>query len=208
MGYQGAIINVPLGQIGLLTDRAPGEIPLGALIEAKNITLVNGMVQKAPGSLIYNANDALDSSIVAVFDWWPKSHLQRLMAATATGKIYRDTGSKTFNSATAIKSDLGVLSPNSMFVEGGNESQGRDKKLFFFSNGARQVQVLTGDAAIFADMSNPAADWVTPNFPTTGLIHRNRLTQVVAPMLGFRRENECGQLTTPFSHLVILTGYR
>jgi hypothetical protein len=175
MAYQGSIINVPVGQIGLVTDKSPPELPLGALIEAKNISLDNGVVQKAPGTLIYNTNDQLDGAIVAVFDWHPKSHLQRLIAATATGKIYRDTGDRTFNSATAITTDLGVLTPNSMFVEAGNESQGNDKKLCFFSNGTRQVQVLSGDGITFSTMSNPASDWVTPNFPTVGITHRQRL---------------------------------
>lgn len=175
MSYVGMIVSIPMGQYGLLTDRPPQDIPPGALIEAKNITLTRNLVQKAPGTLIYNSANVLSDKIVALFDWWPETHLQRLIAATADGKIYRDTGDSTFNSATAIAEDLGTLNPNSMFVEGGNESQGEPKKLFFFSNGIRQVQILSGDGITFSEISNPAADWVSPNFPTVGLVHRNRL---------------------------------
>lgn len=174
MAYVGQVAHIPLGQLGLLTDVPPGEVPRGALIRANNISFETGTITKAPGSLRYNTQ-VLPAGIVALFDWWPNTTTQRLIAACSDGNIYRDIGDRVFSGATPIATGLGTLNPRSMFVEGGNETAGRDKKLFFFSGGLAQVKVLSGDGSTFATISNPAVDWVTPNFPTVGLIHRNRL---------------------------------
>lgn len=173
MAYTGQIAHIPLGQLGLLTDVPPGEVPRGALIRANNVSFETGLITKAPGSYRYNTQ-VLPSGIVGCFDWWPDPVTQRLIAACANGSIYRDIGDRLFSGATAIKTGLGTLTPKCMFVEGGNETAGRGKKLFFFS-GTSQVQVLAGDESEFAAIEDPAADWVTPNYPTVGLIHRNRL---------------------------------
>jgi len=173
MAYGGTWASIPLGQLGLLTDVPPGEVPRGALIRANNISYETGMVTKAPGSLRYNTQ-ILPSPIVALFDWWPDTVTQRLIAACANGSLYRDIGDRVFSGAVAIKSGLMALEPRNMFVEGGNETAGRQKKLFFFSS-TNQVQVLEGDESTFADIASPAADWTTPNYPNVGIIHRNRL---------------------------------
>lgn len=173
MSYKGNTATIPLGNAGLLTDVSPGEIPPTALIEATNVSLEEGYIQKAPGSRKYNSV-ALSAKVVSLFDWRPEIDIQRLIAATADGKLWRDIGDRTFSNTTEINSDLGLLSTNDSFVAGGNEVGGANKKLFFFS-AASQVQVLNGDSTVFATMSAPAADWSSPNFPTKGVIHRNRL---------------------------------
>lgn len=173
MAYAGNIGHIPLGQFGLLTDVPPGDIPRGAFIRANNISFETGLVTKAPGSSKYNTQ-VLPAGIVAAFDWWPDMVTQRLIAACSNGSIYRDIGDRLFSSATAINSGLGNLTPKCKFVEGGNETAGRDKKLFFFSETC-QIQVLSGDATEFEEIDNPAVDWASPNFPTIGLVHRNRL---------------------------------
>lgn len=164
---------IPIGEIGLLTDLPPGSVPRGAFILAKNVSYETGLVTKAPGSRKYNTQ-VLPSAIVAIFDWWPNLSSQRLIAACANGSIYRDDGDRTFTAATAIKTGLSALTPKSIFVEGGSETASRDKKLFFFSD-SNQVQVLAADGTSFAAIGNPAADWSSPNFPTCGVIHKNRL---------------------------------
>lgn len=174
MAYSGNKARIPFGELGLVTDMAPGNIPRGALVKAKNISYETGIITKAPGSSKYNRN-ALPAPIVALFDWWPNTTVQRLVAACSDGKIYRDIGDREFSLNVSVADGLGSLTPRSKFVEGGNETAGRDKKLFFFSDGAAQVQVLPGDGEAFREISNPAADWVTPNYPTCGLIHKNRL---------------------------------
>lgn len=173
--YAGIIAPIPLGQLGLFTDNSPADLPPNALIEAKNILLSNGLVQKAPGALKYNADYVLDGSIVGVYDWWPTTVHQRLIAVTDAGKIYRDIGDRFFSLAIPINTGLGPLTPNCMFVEGGNETAGRDKKLFLFTNGQNQLRVLTADGVTFEEVNNPAADWVTPAYPRVGASHRNRL---------------------------------
>lgn len=173
MAYAGQVAHIELGQIGLLTDVSPGNIPRGALIRANDISYETGLITKAPGSRRYNTQ-VLPAGVVAIFDWWPDTVTQRLIAACSDGKIYRDEGDRLFGGAIAIADDLGGLTPKAMFVAGGQETALRDKKLFFFSDTC-QVRVLSGDESEFTTIANPAVDWVTPKFPRVGLIHRNRL---------------------------------
>lgn len=175
MSYVGNIVTIPLGRFGLFTDLSPAELPLGALIEAKNVVINEGTVQKAPGTLIYNTSNQLSGAIVALRDWFPTPFLQRLIAVTDAGNIYRDTGDRTFEGTTAITTGLTGMDPRSMFVDGGNETAGNNKKLFLFSDGNNQLKVLDGDGTSFADITLPAADWTNPNYPRVGIIHRNRL---------------------------------
>jgi hypothetical protein len=173
VAYNGNIGHIPLGQIGLLTDVPPGEVPRGALIRADNVSFETGLVTKAPGSLRYNLA-ALPASVVGLFDWWPNVVTQRTIAACTDGAIYRDIGDREFSANVAIASGLGTLTPRCMFVEGGAETALREKKLFFYS-GTAQLMVLAGDADEFEDVDFPAADWTTPRFPKFGFTHRNRL---------------------------------
>lgn len=171
--YTGQIAHIPLGGIGLLTDVPPGDVPRGALIKAFNVSYETGLITKAPGSLRYNTQ-VLPAGIVGLWDWWPNTSTQRLIAACSDGKIYRDIGDTLFSSAVAINSGLGTLTPKCMFVEGGGETALRDKKLFFFSE-QNQLKVLEADGVVFADIDSPASDWTSPNYPKFGFIHRNRL---------------------------------
>lgn len=174
MAYVGNTATIQLGQMGLMTDLPPGDVPPGALILANNVTFETGLLTKAPGSLRYNINQVLPAGIVALWDWWPNNYSQRLIAACSNGAIYRDTGDRLFGSASAINTGLLSLTPKSQFVEGGQETASRVKKLFLFT-GTNQLKVLEGDGTSFANVDSPAADWTTPNFPTFGFTHRNRL---------------------------------
>lgn len=171
--YTGQQAHIPLGQLGLFTDVPSGEVPRGALIKASNVSYETGLITKAPGSLRYNTQ-VLPAGIVAAHDFWSDISNQRLIAACSNGSIYIDIGDRVFGSAVAVKTGLSGLDPRSMFIEGGNETAGRNKKLFFFSPN-NQVQVLSGNGSTFAEIADPAADWATPNYPTFGFIHRNRL---------------------------------
>lgn len=175
MAYSGITGTIPLGRLGLYTDNAPSDLPPDALIEAKNITLVENMCQKAPGTLVWNPSYQLDGGVVAVHDWWPTTTKQRLIALTSAGKIYRDIGDHTFTLGVPINTGMGAVTPNSMFVEGGQELALRPKKLFLFTNGLHQLKVLAADGITFNDVGDPAADWTTPNYPRVGVVHRNRL---------------------------------
>lgn len=178
MGYAGETATIPLGGLGLLTDLPPTEIPPNALIYASNITLANGLVQKAPGAVAYNSS-ALAAGIVAIFDWWPTDVRQRMVAACSNGYIYADDGLgnfSAFNGGAALNDTVLVgLTPNSQFIAGGREVLGNDKKLFFVSAGQNQVQVLDADDTEIVDIATPANDWATSNYPRCGIIHRNSL---------------------------------
>lgn len=173
MSYAGQIAHIPLGALGLLTDLPPGEIPRGALIRANNVSFETGLITKAKGSRRYNTQ-VLPAGIVGIHDWWPDEVTQRMIAVCSNGSVYRDIGDKLFSGATAITSDLISVTPKCIFVEGGNETAGRNKKLFLFT-GTNQLKVLSGDGETLLNVSSPAADWTTPNYPNFGFVHRNRL---------------------------------
>ena len=173
MSYRGNIAHIPLGAFGLLTDVPPGNVPRGAMIKADNISFETGSITKARGSRRYNTQ-VLPDKIVALVDYWPTVSTQRMIAACANGALYKDIGDTLFGSAVAINSGLMDLTPKCQFVTGGQEVQANDKKLFFFS-GTNQLKVLEGDGTTFSTVTNPAADWTSPNFPKFGFIHQARL---------------------------------
>lgn len=174
MAYTGVQATIPFGQVGLLTDAAPSDIPPNAFITCRNISMEKGMVEKAPGTLRYNATP-LPAGIVAIVDYWPNIATQRKFAATSAGNIYRDIGDRLFSGNVAIATGLGALDPNSFFIIGGQETALRPKKLFFFSSGLNQVKVLTDDGTTFNNIASPAADWTAGRYPKVGCLHRNRL---------------------------------
>jgi hypothetical protein len=173
MAYSGMTASIPLGEFGLLTDQPPSQVPRGAMIKANDVSFETGLVTKARGSARYNTQ-VLPAGIVALHDWWPDVVSQRLIALCSNGSIYRDIGDRVFSSASAIASGLLNVTAKSMFVEGGVETALRSKKLFLFT-GTNQLKVLEGDGSSFADVDLPAADWSSPNYPTFGFTHRNRL---------------------------------
>lgn len=173
MAYTGQTFKIPLGDYGLLTDMRPADVPLGGLIKAYNLSFETGMLEKAPGSAKYNSTP-LATGVVGLFDWWPNSVQQYLIAACSSGSIYADIGDRTFSGGTAITTLTGVLDQNCQFVSGGQETASRSKKLFLFSAN-NQLKVLEGTTLSFASVDNPAADWTSTKYPTFGFIHRNRL---------------------------------
>ncbi len=172
MAYIGQKVSLPLGQLGLLTDDAETLIPANALIEANNVRLDERRVVKAPGSSKFNSS-ALDAGIVGLHDYFPSSLVQRLIAVTSNGKLWRDTGNGTFSAGVPIKTGLGLPTTDTVMVDGGAEAPGNNKKLFIFT-GTAQVQVIDGDAAVANDISAPTADWAAA-FPKFGIVHRDRL---------------------------------
>jgi hypothetical protein len=171
MSYVGQRIKIPLGEIGLLTDIAPDKMPPNALIRASNISLVNGSVEKAPGTLKWNAT-AIGTGLVAVYQWRPSHGIERMIAVTDTGNIYKGQDRQFAQINSTVTS---TLTPNCVFVEGGAETAGRDKKLFLFTDGQTNPYVLSGDGTAFAALSNPNTDWSGSRMPRAACVHRNRL---------------------------------
>lgn len=176
MAYQGISVPIVLGQAGLITDDPISSLPLNALQKANNITFDSGRIGKSLGSTKFNST-ALESDIVAVFDWFPTPSSQRLIAVTDNGKVWRDTGDGTFSSATAIKTGLGTLTTDTKIATGGAESSLRNKKLFI-STGVSQVQVIDGDASTTRDIIFPSPDWQAGNYPTFCIQYQNRMVML------------------------------
>jgi hypothetical protein len=172
MSYSGTSIGIPVGQLGLKTDDAQTSLPPNALIKANNISLYSGRIEKVKGATKYNATP-LTSSIVAVADWFPSPTLQRLIACTSDGKIWRDTGSSTFSANTPIATGLASLTTDTHMVTGGAESASRNKKLFILS-ASNQIKVLSGDASAVTSISTPSPDWAAGNYPTFGIMYQGR----------------------------------
>ena len=174
MGYSGFTVPIVLGQVGLITDDPISSLPINALSKANNISFQNGRLSKSLGCTKLNST-ALSSDVVALFDWWPTSALQRTIALTDDGKMFRDTGDGTFTTQTAITSGLGALTTDAHFVTAGQEYASRSKKLFTFTNGVNQIKVLTADGTTNVNIALPSADWATGNYPTFGIQYQNRI---------------------------------
>jgi hypothetical protein len=151
MGYIGATVNIPLGDIGLRTDEAATRLPPNSLQEANNVRFIASRIEKDGGTAKYTST-SLGGAVRAVSDWWPTPQLQRMVALTAEGKIFRDTGDGSFNSQIVVTNAetgaapvLGTPTHDAMIVSGGNEAAGSNKKCFIFS-GSGEVQVFDGDA--------------------------------------------------------------
>lgn len=181
--YAGNWATVPLGTQGLFSDLPSSEIPQTALIRSFNIDYAPGYLQKAPGSIRYNRTP-LTGGVIAMTDYWYTYIQQRMLVATADGKIWKDYGDYTFSNMTPITTGLGALTNACQFVIAGQEVAGNPKKVFFFSGGQSQVRVIEGDSNFSALIAAPSVDWANPNisgdninsnFPLFGLLHRGRL---------------------------------
>lgn len=190
------MIQVPVGQGGLLTDSSPSEIPGGNLIRANNVRIENGIITKSPGSLRWNAV-ALDSGIVALLDYWPTPGNQYTVAVTRSGRVYRFTNKYSVVEITPTTNSNQIAQsgtpPTTLsvtervhIVQGGKEFLGgggagnQPAKIFIFT-GNSPVQVIYGEDTVRHNLLVPAADWngakLTTNqtYPNFGMIYLNRL---------------------------------
>lgn len=174
MAYVGSSIPIPLGELGIRTDAPMTSLPPNALLKANNVSLYSGRIEKARGTTKYNPVALPSNEVVCVFDWFPTTADQRLIAVTSDGKIWRDTGDRTFSSNTPIENLATAVTTDTHMVTGGQEEAGADKKLFILT-GAKQIQVITGDGASTTDLALPSPDWSASDFPTFGIIYQGRL---------------------------------
>jgi len=167
------LVKISLGEYGLLTDIASDKAPPNSLIRATNVCYINGAVQKAPGSLQWNAT-ALSAGIVGVHFYQPNLVSPRYVALTSDGNIYKGRD-RVFG--TPINSTIAsTLTPNCVFADGGAEQAANPRKLFMFTGGATLPYVLSGDGTAATVISNPSSDWTaTGTFPKFGLIYRSQL---------------------------------
>lgn len=175
MVYDGEIIEIPLGDCGLITDDAPNKLPINGLIIAENISTQNGYIEKEQGSRRWNST-VLPDKVRCFFDWWPNDVQQRMIVLCDNGKTYRFTDAYNYLELTGTApSTLLMDSRQPHIVEAGSEDAGRSRKLFVFTP-RNMPQVLTADGTTRTTISLPATDWTnTSNFPFMGLAHRGRL---------------------------------
>lgn len=177
MSKQVNILSIPLGQEGLQTDDPQSKLGIGTLIRALNLNMQNGLIEKDFGSRRWNSS-ALPSGIRGAYDWNPNEATQRMVVVTAAGRVYKFIDPTSYTEITASSGAPTTLNVSTQefvnIVSGGNESYGRDKKLFIFT-GRDQIQVVAADASTRANISNPVSDWSGNNYPIDGLIHRGRL---------------------------------
>lgn len=179
--YKGQNILIPMGSGGLFTDVPQSRVPPTNLIEARNVTLVNGYCEKAPGSKRWNqvspteGDTTVVGGIAAFAEFFPSPFNQRVIVLGKDGKIY-----KFNNPVERIQLSKENSAPETLSIGqqphllvAGQESAVSDRKVFVFS-GLNQVQVIKGDEDTYDVISTPAADW-TENYPTFGLIYRSRL---------------------------------
>lgn len=170
------IAEIPIGQDGFNGHDNKSLVPPTMLLEANNITLERGLLQKDGGAALYTTTTpalATDVKIIGGYDWFPSGSTQTPVIFLGSGTVKRDDGTGAY--PTSMSTTLtGVSVP--MFVEGGRESAGRARKLFVFT-GAQPVQVMA-TTSLLATMSQPAIDWLTTAggaSPHFGLVHESRL---------------------------------
>lgn len=177
MGYSGQVFRIPLGSRGLMTDEVQTRMPIDALLEAKNVSFVNGLIEKENGAYRWNKT-GYASPIIAFNDFWPTDVQQRVTTLTADGTLRKHIDRIT----SVVITPTGPTDPPTLtlasdhlpqFIPGGVEASGTERKLFL-ATGTTQLQVMVGDFLTRRNVSQPALDWTT-SYPTGGLIHNNRL---------------------------------
>jgi len=174
MGYTGLIAEIPIGVDGLTGTKNPSQAKPTELMVAQNLTFEAGTIQKEGGATKYNSTAITGTpAVIGGWDWFPSEGVQRMVVVTSDGRCLKDDGSGAFG--TTLKSGLTVSDVVPVFVEGGLEAAGANRKLFLFTK-KNQVQVLAADGATMADLATPPADWSGGSFPAFGFVHEGRLT--------------------------------
>lgn len=172
MGYTGNIYPIILAQGSLNGDKNIARVPSYDYLDATNVSMDQGFMQKAYGEAKLNSADTLASAIVGGTEYYPAVSTQVQVIATADGKLLKATGVGT-TYATELKTGLGS-DKMTTFCSGGEEYPGADRKLFCF-NGYNVVQVLTSNNSTTSDIASPPADWTGNVQPVAGIIHDGRL---------------------------------
>ena len=175
MSYQGQIANIPLGERALITDLPQSKIDPTSLIEAENVTIANGVLEKDPGSIQWNI-PPLPSGIKQAIEWRPDAATRRVIVVAKDGKVYRFKNQFSFVEVTPTGGAPATLDVSGIvtMVPGGEEESNQPRKLFIFSE-YNQVQVIDGDGTTRSNLSKPPADWTGNSQPIFGIIHQGSL---------------------------------
>lgn len=173
MSYRGHIAELPIGQGGLNGTRNMALVRPDELILASNLTYESGSLRKEGGAEKYNSSAISGSPrVIGGCDWWPTDGVQRMVVLLSDGNLKKDSGAGTFG--VTLASGLTVSDVLGVFVEGGSEAAGANRKLFCFT-GKNAVQVLAADGATTAAIATPSADWSGSSQPLFGFVHEGRM---------------------------------
>lgn len=173
MSFQGQVLELPLGRAGFNGTKNQSQLQPDELIEATNVSFANGTLEKEGGAEKYT-DSALGSSIRGGHDFFVNPSTQRSIVVLRNGTIKKDGGGGTYS--TELASGLSITDTTvCAFAEGGLEAAGDDHKLFIFTGGSNQVQVLDADGSTVGDISDPATDWNSSDYPTFGINHQGRM---------------------------------
>lgn len=172
MGYRGYIAELPIAYDGLTGSKNMSQVGIAEVIRANNVTFESGTLQKEGGASKYNSS-ALSGTptILGGHDWHPTVGTQRMIVFTDVGSILKDSGDGTF--PTTLVTGLSSPTCVPLFIAGGSETVGADRKLFVFT-GNNVVKVLAADGSSMTTIATPPADWGTKQ-PRSGVIHEGRL---------------------------------
>lgn len=170
--YRGSAIPIVAGAGSFNGADNVARVPITDLIRARNITAEGDAWRKTPGGSAFDPVAVSGTpNHIAGYDWVPIAGTQRIISAWSDGKIYREALGNV-DAATLVT--LGTPDTMGIFVAGGAEVSGNNRKLFYFSE-SNPVKVLDGDASVMNTISTPPADWTGANQPIGGTIHDGSL---------------------------------
>lgn len=172
MAYKGLSAPIPCGEGGLNLNENVFQIPIQQLKACRNVVFDGDTWRKVGGAETFDANAISGTpTLRAATDWHPDATTQRIVSAWSNGSVYKEVTGDVDN--VTLASGL-TFSSWVQFVEGGQESAGRNRKLFMFSKG-NAPRVLAADGVSMSTLATPSADWSGANQPTMGTIHAYRL---------------------------------
>jgi len=175
MQYNGMKATFKSAEQGLIATTNYDNVPHNALIEAKNIRFDEKAWRKVGGLSLVDANAIANANALCVggHDWWSSKTVQTQVTAWDDGIIYKEVSSNM--DSVELVNSLSLSTAPTVFVDGGRELVGNNRKLLIFNEGA-VPQVLNANAASTANVANLSVDWANAStYPAGAIIHDSRV---------------------------------
>lgn len=182
MSYKGRVVELPLGQGGMIGPNISGNAPPDTLLQARNVSFVDGQIRKERGAIKGNPTPLFPGlpyvSVEAGHDWWPTPTQQYAVIVVSDGAnsvLMRDNSDGIFFQITGITLTGQLLPP--MFVDGGIETPNREKKLFVFTPRVTTVVLKGTDLFTTTIGGTPIAPPAACSAIDTGLVGAGNVNQ-------------------------------